>query len=266
MSNPENLPEQPDLIHSTDWDYLLLLDDFRYDFFEELWADFIDYNGELKRVWSAGSHTLHWLGATWPDQYDIMYVSGHAIANSDGIKGMLLARQRAAEAGVDPDYIPAEHFAEIIDVWDDGYVPSIETVPPDSVNDELISLETDKQVLAHYVQPHFPWVRSFKFVDDESELDLGERRDELKAEPTPGNSPKWSRGNIQEHFGLEGVKFAYRDNCKVALDGVNQVLPDIEGTVIVTSDHGEILDRKATHPPGRNDPELRTVPWLELEV
>jgi len=231
MTNPDNLPEQPDLIHSTDWDYLLLLDDFRYDFFEELWTDFIDYDGELHRVWSAGSHTLHWLAATWPDQYDIMYVSGHAIANSDGIKGMLMARKRAAEAGCDPDYIPAEHFAEIIDVWDDGYVSAIETVPPDSINEELTSLETDKQVLAHYVQPHFPWVRSFKFVDDESELDLGERREELTAEPTSGDLPKWSRGNIQEHFGLEGVKFAYRDNCKVALDGVNQVLPDIEGTV-----------------------------------
>lgn len=266
MNNPEGLPEQRALIHETDWDYLLLLDDFRYDVFEELWTDFVEFEGTLRRVWSAGSHTLHWFGTTWPDEYDIVYVSGHAMANSKGIKGMLMARKQAAEAGVDPDYVPAEHFDEIIDVWDDGYVSAIESVPPDNVNKEIVSLDTEKQVIAHYLQPHFPWVRAFKFVDHEGGLELGDQREEWKAEPTPDGGPKWSRGNIRKHFGLEGVRFAYRDNCKVALDGVNQVLPCIDGTVIVTADHGEILDRKETHPPGRTDPELRTVPWLELEL
>lgn len=263
--------EQKQLLQETEWDYLLLLDDFRFDLFSAIYDDHLDITAEPEPVWSAGSHTIHWLSEAWPDEYpEITYVSGHALVNSDGVPGLYPARQEANENGVNGDYIPAAHFSDIIDVWDFGYMETVETVPPWSINEVLRgeSPHADQPkppVIAHYVQPHFPWMRGH-MVAEEHDLPVNDdyRRD-WTPEPTGGIGPQFRRGWVREQLGMDGVKKAYQDNARIALEGVADILPDLRGTVVITSDHGERFEEGVTHPPGSDHHELRVVPWVKLD-
>jgi hypothetical protein len=72
-----------------------------------------------------------------------------------------------------------------------------------------------------------------------------------------------TRGEIQK---------AYRQNLRLVLDHVADLLAAIEGKVIVTADHGEMLGERLRpipvrcydHHPSLYVPELVEVPWLEV--
>ena len=67
-------------------------------------------------------------------------------------------------------------------------------------------------------------------------------------------------------------KDAYRENVRVALEHVQRLLGEVEGWVVVTADHGELLGERMwpipvryyDHPASLVCRELREVPWLEI--
>lgn len=236
------IPRQKKLIHSMDWDYLLLLDACRYDVFEELYEDYLD--GELTRAYSSGSQTLEWLSETFPRTYDVTYVSGHSLVNSKGIKSHGQLERQLKRIGGNYEYNPVDHFEKIIDVWKWGESDLIGTVPPEPINDAL--RKCDGKSLAHYVQPHFPWVRGKQWA----------REREIKDFPE-----SFTREWVLDNLGVKKLKKAYRENLAFVLEGVEEVVDELSGETVITSDHGFLL-REGDHTAGMDEPEVRRVPWL----
>ncbi len=58
------------------WDFLVILDACRYDYFEWLYADYIQ--GDLSKRISAGTSTGQWRDSNFPDYYDdIVYITAN---------------------------------------------------------------------------------------------------------------------------------------------------------------------------------------------
>lgn len=257
---------QKDLIHKMDWNYFFLLDATRYDIFADTYDEFLD--GDLTEAWSEGSNTLEWLARTWPGYYKIIYVSGIATVNSKGIWVEDGLKRKIKKVGGDEwDYIPSDHFERIIDVWDEGFMRSVNTVPPEPINNALRKLEDYRlikyrPVIAHYVQPHFPWVRGPFWAEENG----------IVTDPfvihengvTKTLSP-FSRRWVAKKFGDDVLEKAYRDNMRFVLDGIKDVVNELSGKVVITADHGWYLTGDRSHSAGSDDPELRTVPWFVIE-
>jgi arylsulfatase A-like enzyme len=61
---------------------------------------------------------------------------------------------------------------------------------------------------------------------------------------------------------------AYLDNLRYVLDHVEKLLENVDGTVVITADHGELLGDHGMHyhMPGNPHPKLKKVPWVEVEA
>lgn len=267
MNSTRQPPDQTDLIHGTDWDYLLIADAARFDLTSEIIDEAMTRDVETTAVWSPAINTLAWLVRTWPDEYDLRYVSAHAVVNSQDILSNNSLRRRVKEMGGDATYSPAQHFATIDDVWDWGYDQSIETVPASAVNKRLRAVEDlddDRRVIGHYVQPHFPWVRGHDWA---AEAEVAYPPPQRKSVDPSENTaqPTFSVANVQAKLGEDGVAAAYRDNLAYVLSWIDEVLDDLSGRVIITADHGCYL-KDYSYPAESDDPTLHKVPWIEVEV
>jgi hypothetical protein len=66
---------------------------------------------------------------------------------------------------------------------------------------------------------------------------------------------------------------AYGDNLRLVLDAVEDLLADVEGRVVLTSDHGNMLGERTFplplrvygHPKGIRNRELVEVPWATID-
>ena len=87
------------------WDYLIVLDACRYDYFKLEYEKF--FHGELENRVSLGSATPEWCRKQFKKYFsDVVYVSGNPYINS-----------KTAIAGFDAK----KHFHKVIDVWDFGW-------------------------------------------------------------------------------------------------------------------------------------------------
>lgn len=212
-----------------DWDNLIVLDACRYDSFEKLNS----FDGELEKFRSKATATPQWLKRNFTDYYDdVIYVTGNPYA------------PKLAEDG----YFDAEeHFFKVVHVWDTDWDDELGTVRPDDMNKrvrEIKEQHPDKRIIAHYMQPHEPFI-------GETELP-GERT---------CFTDRWERLNRPE------LKQAYEDNLELVMESLEDLLPDLEGKTVVTGDHGELVKGKYglfTHPKDVFIEELYTVPWFEI--
>jgi hypothetical protein len=68
----------------------------------------------------------------------------------------------------------------------------------------------------------------------------------------------------------ESVREIYTENLKLVLRYAEKLSEQLEGKTVISADHGERLGNPSTHftdkyGHGGYAPEVRTVPWLELE-
>ena len=241
--------DQRKLIHRWDWDFLIILDACRADVFE----DVCGIRGYYERVRSPAPCTVLWLERTFTGFYDVVYVSANPFVNSKG---------RLPHVRFDA----TKHFAEIVDVWDFGWDEANGTVPPKHVNyavKRLISNGSAKKMIIHYIQPHFPYIGDRKFLEIDAKWSMDEFR---YAVPKPNERIRWAiKAGIVT---VEDLKNAYRNNLRLVLRYVRKLLDHLEGKVVITSDHGELLgeDGLFLHECHYNHPILRTVPWLEIKL
>ena len=144
---------QLDLIRKMDWDYLIILDACRYDYFEKVYKKFFrDIEGRYKirflKVISPGNWTVAWLKSVWGNKKysNIIYVSGNPYINSKGLM---------------KEYDARKHFYKIIDVWYSGWDKKSNTTHPEKMNEiaqKVISKYPEKKVIIHYMQPHAPYI------------------------------------------------------------------------------------------------------------
>lgn len=233
-------------IFERDWDNLLLLDACRVDMLgEELFGE------PVETVESRGSGTIEFLRGNVGDRdlTDTVYVT----ANPQ------LYRNRDQ---FDPE------FHDVINVWmEDGWDDEYGTVLPETMCERTLEAAErypNKRLLVHFIQPHAPFIgteaehsQSHVEVSDEDELNLW-----LKI--TTGGL---SSGDVQQ------VVENYEENLAVVLPYVKDLLAELGGKTIVTSDHGNLLGERTSpipvrdwgHPLSLYAEELVSVPWVTFE-
>lgn len=276
------------------WDYLIVLDACRFDYFSHLYRHFFD--GDLSKVFSVGSHTLEWRVNTFREYHeDIIYVSANAYINSIG-----------EIAGFDA----RKHFYKVVDVWHFGWDEELGTVHPETVTKVALSLKDkypDKRLIIHYLQPHAPYIseryssKGFPKKTLEAKLErlfYGKKLSDLdslcpklliekivawfsyilNAKLGLGNFYTWK---LREHFnlppttpmdtarrklGINNLRKAYVENLKIVLSYVAFLVSNLPGNAVITADHGEFLGEKRMfdHPMGYHDSILRIVPWFKI--
>ncbi len=128
------------------WDYLVILDACRYDYFDRLYRDYFD--GDLSKKISTGSCTNQWRDKSFPDRYDdIVYISANP--------------QISANLPV-YGYLAGEQFHKVHEVWKTGWDADSGTVLPETLTNAAIDIIANtpagKRFIIHYLQPHAPYL------------------------------------------------------------------------------------------------------------
>ncbi len=230
---------------------IIVLDACRYDFFKSNYDLFLE--GELEKVYSSGRLTFEYVANTWDgDHKDMLYVSGINAISSH------IDEEVAKQLNTDypGDYLPKDHL-RILNVNSTGWDEELSTVPPEKITEEVLDeIEHEDKIVAHYLQPHTPYVGDYKLQDL-----LGE--DEFRGLDHVQTLDLYRQGLISQ----KELKRAYRSNLVYALQEVKKLVEEVDDRrVVITSDHGEMLGESGllAHPK-KHHHLLREVPWLEVK-
>lgn len=229
-----------------DWDVLVILDACRNDMFFRC----CEIEGEFSTKISRGSNTREFLSGNFNNEtlLDTVYTTANPQFHKH--KNRINAK-----------------FYRIYNIWNsDSWDENSGTVHPKEVTNvakQKIAKHPNKRHIIHYLQPHYP------FIDTQLE-DIG--RDILEHESE--SSDIWSlqmEGRI--NISKERINRAYYKNLELALDAVEDLIDEISGKIVVTSDHGNMVGERSQpipikewgHPSGIYTPELVEVPWLVIE-
>ena len=258
------------------WDFLIVLDACRYDYFSEVYRDFFD--GKLEKIISVGCSTVEWLKRSFTDYYsDVIYISANPYINSKvGIEGFYAKR----------------HFYRVVDVWDFGWDNELGTVPPREVNKAALKQylkHPEKRFIIHYLQPHAPYLsdkfrqKGYEKLNPEdgqvlssitgyrrvnryfesminvagtllSKLNIVESSWALREKI--GLPPISPMDIVRRKYGKSGLIEAYKENLKIVLGYVAKLCSRLPyKKIVITSDHGELLGEEGAyeHPNGPID-------------
>jgi len=260
-----------------DWDYLILLDACRYDIFKSV-IDFDQKDIELDSIISVGSHSEEFIENTFVDNQflDTVYIT----ANGYGAK------------------LATETFHDLIFTDVDGYVkttehthPSWAGLSPSVVHDSAVEAHNrypNKRLIIHFMQPHSPYFgeKAEHLRDDLTEEGVlvtqrkssfeKKNNDSLESVSTLSYAAKM--GYIDPSDLLE----VYVDNLIFVMDYVRSLVDNLDGKIVLSADHGELLGEKIgfgkyvspkhitvtggviEHPKGVYVRELREVPWVTI--
>jgi len=227
-------------IYDREWDLLVILDACRLDLMQEVVGSY-SFIEDVETLRSLDSTTVFWMRKNFIGQYademvETTYVCGNPFSES---------------------VLSADSFDEFNEVWRRAWKEP-GTVPPRAITDETIRAMRSgktKRVIAHYMQPHCPFI-------PRPELSAGKSLDRF------GNQAKkdvWERLRDDE-LTREEVWEGYRSNLKLGLDDVEVLLRSVDADrVVVSSDHGNALGELGVygHPPNMPHDCLRNVPWIE---
>ncbi len=231
------MKDQYDLIHNGDWDTLLILDALRYDIFKKL----NKLEGTLVKAQSRASHTYQWLKKTWPDVYDLTYISGHPYIGTKRFSTKT--------------YNACDHFREIIPVWKTGWNDELGTVHPGELCRHMEENDYDGRCVVHFMQPHGPWIGTPRFTMSwtlEQHETIGYMGDVLAAVRKPDK---------------KFLTKAYKGNVRLVLKWIEKYKDSFKGKTVITADHGEMLGEKGVYLHFDDNPEwarqfVREIPWF----
>jgi len=283
----QKIYDQKELIHTTDWDYLIILDACRYDYFERVYRRYFP-EGKLRKVISPGNWTVKWLKKVWNMHYfrDIIYLTANPYINDSPHK-------------LPESFDGSNRFYKIEYIWKTHWNNKINTVHPREVNkvaQRYISMYPKKRFVIHYIQPHVPFIpinkkykiHSEKFENTNYLIELtknllpkkirrkiGRFLDTLfrykyayKFLSKFGIRPLSYYVIISSIYGKDAIKSGYLQNLELVLRYVTDLVEKIPyGKIVITSDHGELLGEDGIygHPAWAKHPKLFEVPWLEID-
>ncbi|WP_152436295.1 alkaline phosphatase family protein [Halosimplex carlsbadense] len=222
-------------IHDEDWDIMIILDACRYDTF----AEHSTLDGELARKRSRGSTSEEWIRGNFSEEEhgDLVVVATNPFY-----------KDLAGEID-----LKVHHF-EWVEPDDYGK----ELTDPDRVTERVLEMAEkypNKRILAHYMQPHAPYIGS-----------VGEK---VPFEREPLHQAI-VRGGVEQDV----VRGAYRENLEIVQKSIRPIVSGEYGKVVITADHGELLGERILHsvpltsyyghPYGCDHEATRMVPWLEV--
>ncbi|WP_121743419.1 hypothetical protein [Natronorubrum halophilum] len=276
------------------WDYCLVLDACRYDVFSEVYDEYLE--GTLEKRRSTGSSTPEWAYRTFDGDHDIAYFSGNPFINDLGIP----LNELKWGASCDYEWSAADHISNVFDVWKSGWDDDLGTVPPESLEEAFQShsaaVERADRTVLHYMQPHAPYLSRGK-GQKLKQIQKGIRRQEEAEKATDGGESALSSfgdtlrpkvesrledSELAQKAGLwleldpadlvrngtrEAALELYEENLRIALEAIADLIPKLDGRVVVTADHGEAFGEEGVweHHIETHIPPLMEVPWLEVE-
>lgn len=246
-------------VMAQDWDYMLILDACRHDVFEEVnWID-----GDLSSVISAGSHSEEFCEVNFEGKtfYDTVYVTANAFGAriGDGVFHDLVYTGEE----IDEDFVGWHAFSERME--------------PGTIADatmDAVDRYPNKRVIAHFMQPHTPY-----FGDKADELRERVAEEGLivrSRQPEKVEQYSLDDENVvvslkeaaeRGYVSHEEIREVYVENLRLVLEHVASLVSELDGKIVVTSDHGEYLGEggKIGHPKYSYSEAVRKVPWLVLE-
>lgn len=277
-----------------EWDYLIVLDACRYDFFEQIYSEY--FTGDLEKRRSPGSATPEWAAKTFTGDHDITYLSANPFVNSLGIP----LDELKWGASCDYQWAASEHIDTVVDLWKDAWDDDLGAVAPETVTERARKwrddVDEDSRMVIHYLQPHAPYLqrgkgRKLKRIrggvegpttfDDTSESDEKTATASVRewVEERLGRSQlAMMLGMIVElnpssmlDIGNRGfsttIETYYEENLRLALAAAANLAEYLDGRVVVTSDHGEAFGEHGIweHHVETHIPSLVEVPWIVLD-
>lgn len=239
-----------------DWDTLIILDSCRYDVFKTVNS----IPGKLTKYQSLGTHTYDVVRRNFENQKldDVLYLSDNPVTG------------RVKEDG----YINIYKF---IDFWNDqpvrntsGFESATSVVDPKPVIEKSLILHDEypnKRHILHLLPPHTPHL-----IKD--------------GEYLSPNSPYRNYDAVsKDNVSREKMRAVYRENLDYVLQKIEHIIERINGKIVITSDHGELLGEGFTrikkildgrwgtdwerynwgHYTDIRVPELVNIPWLEID-
>lgn len=240
------------------WDSLIILDDCRFDIFEN---EYLARNlpGRLESKVSLGSWTGEFLIKNFEDEHydDIVYITANPFVDK---------------------YLRGK-FYRVISVWKEHWDERYNTVPPDAVYLETVKAlrkYPDKRLIVHFLQPHHPYFTLRNFEDDAMAIiKTSVEKKDFSLSGFPREPPhEIYLSEIYAYFSLPRLVRAYIDNLHIVFPYVELLLHRLPGRTVVTADHGELFGQTVTrvipirvygHGIGRV-PELILVPWWEVNT
>lgn len=234
--------------HRNDWDILVIMDATRVDLARET------LNEPVESRWSPASTSIDWIERHFDEQYrdeweNAAYVTANPFADHDteDAKSADLADKNLG------------HFDAVYkDRWRKDPVG---TTPPEDITKRAIeawhSTDVDRMII-HYMQPHQPFRSKPEWENVFSNLE------NLTTEVNSGGPDIWHRirtGELDRNEAWE----AYKDNLQWVWANIhNELIPNVDGKVLITSDHGNGLGEWGSwgHHGGILNPHVRKVPVL----
>lgn len=272
-----------------DWDHAIILDAARYDVFKNVYPEY--FEGELEKRRSKGSATPEWAAKVLKGRHNINWFSANPFINGIGLP--------LNEIGaVDYETTPSEHIANVIDLWDEEWDDAIGSVTPEAVNQEFFERRNNlagRRNVIHYMQPHAPFLgRGKSRINKHLQKSFSQlKKDGKKSGFMPGKFSEYMPdliGKLEDtetamKLGLlssldrssllevltgdteEKLMEYYEENMRMVMDSASKLVKELDGKVIITSDHGEAFGEQGVweHHVETHIPVLVEVPWLEVE-
>ena len=258
-------------VFERDWDVLVVLDTCRVDALKEV-ADEYDFIEDVDAIWSVGSTSKEWVEQTFTEKYaheiaNTAYITGNPFSNTllgerdriqyGSTRETWIEKVEWANGLVKDEVVDGESLAHLEPLWGvtGPDAPFQKSQHPKALTEYTIEASRTgdfDRIISHYMQPHSPYFASSTEYD---ELMEHEKRPfkTLKEGGDEASGKVWN---------------AYMDNLRYGLDWVETLLENVDGTVVLTADHGELLGdhRMYYHMPGNLHPKLKKVPWVEIEA
>ncbi|BEP18356.1 hypothetical protein PYJP_17080 [Pyrofollis japonicus] len=224
---------QINLIHNLSWDHLIVLDACRYDYFAKLWklTQYTVYKAKSPASW-----TLEWLSSVFTKKFPntVVFSANPYINNSN---------KETCVSGI--CWKAKDKFERVIEVWKIAWSDKLMTVPPWRLY-RIVRVNTEvwkrtqkmKRSIIWFIQPHYPYL-SEEFVNMLKKITYkSSGEDFLK-----GSLDHMIRNTLNKIISHNWKLLArmYEDNVKIVLNYVYKLIKNLDGTIVVTSDHGELL-------------------------
>lgn len=220
-------------IMDEDWDNLILLDAYRADYFKE----YSSLDGELSTVVSKANHSHEFVVKNFKNK---QYHDTVLITSNVWYQKSPYINDSTFHAAINPVGIesPTETNPELVT---EAAIDAIERFP-------------NKRFIVHYMSPHTP------HIGDTSDHFRDKIGDDFSDMCNLYRQGKVSKDQLERSY-IETIRFIE--------DEIQELLEDLEGKTVISSDHGENLGEKQhgmtllNH--GNPSPECRYVPWLEMD-
>jgi len=184
--------------------------------------------GRLEKKISLASNTSEWLKKNFDGYYeDVVYISANPHISNYEVRG----------------FRGTDHFWKVKNLWYYDWDNILKSVHPRRVTKSAlrtIRKYHGKRFIIHYLQPHQPYILSPEITHE-----------------------LVRRGKIS----IRELRRAYMENLILVLNEVEKLVDVLEGKIVITADHGQLLGEKFEigHPMGIYFKELVEVPWLVVD-